>query len=55
MTNLSNRFFAVILVLGISIIPAFAQIRGVNERQVRTLISRIETKKNTFKNQLNRS
>lgn len=55
MNTYRNRLVAIILVLGISILPAFAQPRRANNQQTRTLITRIETKNNTFKTQLNRS
>lgn len=55
MNTLVNKFTVLILVLGIAILPAFAQPRRANTQQIRTLINQIETKKNNFKTQLNRS
>ncbi len=55
MKNLQNKIAALALVIGLSILPVFAQGYRGNTRQIRTLINQIEVKSNNFKYQLNRA
>lgn len=55
MKKLQTKLVALALMIGMTMIPAFAQIRRGNDRQIRTVINSIELKSNSFKNQLNNS
>ncbi len=55
MKILRNNLIALALMLGVVAIPNFAQTYRVNDRQVRTLLTRIEQRTNNFKSQLDRS
>lgn len=55
MKKLQNKLVAFALLIGMSMLPVFAQGYRDNNRQIRTLISQIEVKSNNFKYQLNRA
>lgn len=55
MKILRNNFIALFVVLGMIVIPTFAQTYRVNDRQIRSLLVRIEQKTDTFKRNLDRA
>jgi hypothetical protein len=54
MKVVKNKLVALALMIGMSMLPVFAQGYRANNKQIRTLINQIEVKSNNFKYQLNR-
>lgn len=55
MKLLLNILLAIVVITGVTVIPTFAQMSKINNKQTRNLLNRIEQRTNTFKIQLNRS
>lgn len=55
MKVLRNNLIALFIVFGMFVIPTYAQTYRVNDRQMRSLLTRIEQKTDTFKRNLDRA